>query len=82
MCQATIYLDGKEIMQDVTLVEVLPEGVRLKAFFDTPVILPAIIRQIDLLKHHIIMETIRKGEDDHERSGETANTDPSLDGTQ
>jgi predicted RNA-binding protein len=82
MCQATIYLDGKEIMQDVTLVEVLPEGVRLKAFFDTPVILPAIIRQIDLLKHHIIMETIRKGEDDHERSGEIANTDPSLDGTQ
>jgi predicted RNA-binding protein len=39
MCQATIYLDGKEIMQDVTLVEILPDGVRLKAFFDTPVVI-------------------------------------------
>jgi predicted RNA-binding protein len=81
MCQATIYLDGKEIMQDVTLVEILPEGVRLKAFFDAPVILPAVIRQIDLLKHRIIMETIKKGEDNHERNGEIANVDPSLDGT-
>ena len=25
MCQATIYLDGKEIMQNVTMVEILPE---------------------------------------------------------
>jgi predicted RNA-binding protein len=81
MCQATIYLDGKEIMQDVTLVEILPDGVRLKAFFDTPVVLPAAIRQIDLLKHRIMMETIQKGEDDHERNGEIANIDPSLDGT-
>jgi predicted RNA-binding protein len=81
MCQATIYLDGKEIMQDVTLVEILPDGVRLKAFFDTPVVLPAVIRQIDLLKHRIMMETIQKGEDSHERNGEIANVDPSLGGT-
>ena len=81
MCQATIYLDGEKIMEDVTLVEILPEGVRLKVFFDTPVVLPAVIRQIDLLKHRIIMETIQKGENDHERSGEIADTNPSLDGT-
>jgi predicted RNA-binding protein len=82
VCQATIYLDGKEIMQDVTMVEILPEGVRLKAFFDTPIVVPAVIRQIDLLKHRITMETVHKGEDDHERSGETADINPSLDGTQ
>lgn len=81
MCQATIYLDGKEIMQDVTLVEILHDGVCLKAFFDTPVILPAVIRQIDLLKHRIITETIQKGEDSHERNGEIADVDPALDGT-
>ena len=81
MCQATIYLDGEKIMEDVTLVEILPEGVRLKVFFDTPVVLPAVIRQIDLLKHRIIMETIQKGENDHERSGEITDTNPSLDGT-
>ena len=68
-------------MEDVTLVETLPDGVRLKAFFDAPVVVPAVIRQIDLLKHHIIMETIQKGENDHERSGEIADTNPSLDGT-
>jgi predicted RNA-binding protein len=82
MCQATIYLDGKEIMQDVTLVDILPDGIRVKSFFDTPVILPATIRQIDLLKHRIMVETIQKGEDEHERSGETADVNPSLDGTQ
>jgi len=82
MCQATIYLDGKEIMQDVTLVEPVPEGIRLKTFFEPPIVVPAVIRQIDLLKHRVILETIQKGEHDHERSGETAGVNPPLDGAQ
>jgi predicted RNA-binding protein len=57
MCQATVYLDGKEIMQDVIYVEPIPEGVRLSAFFEEPLIIPAEIRQIDLLKHQVILET-------------------------
>ena len=81
MCQATIYLDGKEVMQDVTLVEILPEGVRLKAFFETPIVVPAAIRQIDLLKHRVILESIQKGEDDHEHNREIADAHPALDGT-
>jgi predicted RNA-binding protein len=81
MCQATIFLNGKEIMQDVTLVEVLPEGVRLTVFFEPPLVVPAVIQQIDLLKHRVILETIQKGENNHERSGETANADPPLDRT-
>jgi len=81
MCQATIYLDGKEILQDVTLVEIMPEGVRLTAFFEEPVFIPAVIQKIDLLKHRVIMETIRKGEDDHERKRETSRIDSSLDRT-
>lgn len=80
MCQATVYLDGKEIMQDVTLVEVLPEGVSVKAFFEQPLVVPAVIRQIDLLKHRVILESIQKGDDDHERNRETADTDPPLAG--
>ena len=80
MCQATVYLDGKEIMQDVTLVEVLPEGVSVKAFFEQPLIVPAVIRQIDLLKHRVILESTQKGETVHERNRETANTDPPLAG--
>ena len=60
MCQATIYLDGEKIMEDVTLVEILPEGVRLTVFFEPPRIVPAVVRQIDLLKHRVILETIQK----------------------
>ena len=66
MCQATIYLDGEKIMEDVTLVEILPEGVRLTVFFEPPRIVPAVIRQIDLLKHRVILETVPKGDDDNE----------------
>ena len=62
MCQATIYLDGEKIMEDVTLVEILPEGVRLTVFFEPPRIVPAVIRQIDLLKHRVILESTPKGE--------------------
>ena len=66
MCQATIYLDGIEIMQDVTQVEIVPEGVRLTAFFEDPLVVPAVIRQIDLLKHRVILESTPKGNDDDE----------------
>jgi len=81
MCQATIYLDGEKIMEDVTLVEILPEGVRLTVFFEPPRTVPAVIRQIDLLKHRVILETIQKEGENHERSGETAGVNSPLDGT-
>jgi predicted RNA-binding protein len=79
MCQATIYLDGEKIMEDVTLVEILPGGVRLTVFFEPPRIVPAVIRQIDLLKHRVILETIQKEGESYERNRETANADPPLD---
>lgn len=66
MCQASVYLDGKEIMQDVTLVEPLPEGVRLRTFFEEPKVVPAVIIQIDLLKHRVILETPKKVEENNE----------------
>ena len=80
MCQATIYLDGEKIMEDVTLVEILPEGVRLTVFFDPPRIVPAVIRQIDLLKHRVILESIQKEGENLERNRETTNAHPPLDG--
>ncbi len=57
MCQATVFLDGEEIMKDVLLVEPLPEGIRLVSFFDEPRVVPAVIRQIDLIKHRVILES-------------------------
>ena len=67
MCQATVFLDGKE-------------GVRLKVFFDEPIVLPAVVRRVDLLKHHVILETVAKGADDHERLREAAHNSHPLDG--
>jgi predicted RNA-binding protein len=80
VCQATVFLDGKEILQDVTLVEILPEGVRVKVFFDEPIVLPAAVRRVDLLKHQVILETVPKGAGDHERFRETAHNSHPLDG--
>ena len=58
MCQARVYLDGEEIMKDVLLVEPVPEGIRLVAFFEAPRVVPAIIRKIDLIKHKVILESL------------------------
>ena len=70
MCQATVYLDGEEIMKDVLLVEPLPEGgIRLVTFFEAPRVVPAIIRKIDLMKHKVILESSPEPEVSNERSG-------------
>lgn len=58
MCQAIVYLDEKEIMRDVVRVEPLPEGVRLTALFEPPRIVPAAIREIDMLKHRVLLEPL------------------------
>lgn len=57
MCQATAYLNGQEIMRDVLRVELLPEGVRLTTFFEPPRLVPATLREIDLLKHRVSLES-------------------------
>jgi predicted RNA-binding protein len=58
MCQAIVYLNEKEIMRDVLRVEPLPEGVRLTTFFEPPRLVPATIREIDLLKHRVLLEPL------------------------
>jgi predicted RNA-binding protein len=69
MCQATVYLDGKEIMRDVMLVEPTPEGVRLVTLFEPVQVVSAVIRKIDLIKHLVLLESPGEGKDDHERAG-------------
>jgi predicted RNA-binding protein len=58
MCQATVYLDGEELMRDVTYLRPTPDGLRVSTFFEAPKIVRAAIREIDLLKHRIWLETI------------------------
>jgi predicted RNA-binding protein len=59
MCQAIVYLDGEEIMRDVIRVEPTVDGVRLTTFFESPRVVPAVIREIDLLKHRVVLEPLR-----------------------
>lgn len=62
MCQATVYLDGKKIMEDVLIVEPAVEGVRLVKLFEPMQVVPAIIRKIDLMKHQVILESAAESE--------------------
>jgi len=58
MCQATVYLNGEEIMRDVLRVELLPDQrIRLITFFEPPRDLSAMIREIDLIKHRVTLES-------------------------
>jgi predicted RNA-binding protein len=66
MCQATVYLNDKVIMQDVFMVEPVPEGVRLTALFEPIQVVPARIRLIDLNKHRVILESLAESRDQHE----------------
>lgn len=67
MCQATVFLNGREIMRDVLRVEPTPDGIRLYAFFEEPRVVPAVIREIDLIKHRVMLES-----EPEEKNGEAA----------
>ena len=81
MCQAIIHLDGEEIMREVTLVEIWPESVRPTAFSETPVVVPAVLHKVYLLKHDVILKSIQKGDPSYERNREVTSAHPSVDRT-
>jgi predicted RNA-binding protein len=60
MCQIAVYLDGEKIMDSVMLVEPIPNGVRLIKLFEPPMEVTAVIRQVDLMKNKLILESITK----------------------
>jgi predicted RNA-binding protein len=76
MCQATVYLNSEVIMRDVMIVEPIPEGVRLIALFEPVQVVPAAIRQIDLIKHRVILVSLQESDESRERSGETVGDEP------
>ncbi|MBN2043557.1 MAG: CooT family nickel-binding protein [Anaerolineales bacterium] len=63
MCMVAVYLDEEKILENVMLVEPTPEGVRLVAMFEPTQIVPAVIRQIDLMENKIHLTHIDKGAD-------------------
>jgi predicted RNA-binding protein len=66
MCQATVYLDGEKIMEDVLVVEPVAEGIRLVKLFEPIQLIQARIRKIDLMKHKIFLEAAKGNEEEYE----------------
>ena len=62
MCQATVYLNDKEILHAVLKVVVTPQGVRLSKLFESPRVVPATIREIDLVKHRVMLDSLAETE--------------------
>ena len=62
MCQATVFLDGDKILEDVIQVRPTADGVELTPLFEQPRTVRAAIRDIDLLKHIVHLESLEKGE--------------------
>ncbi len=58
MCQATVYLLDDEIMTDVMKVEVVAGGVRLSSMFEASRLVAATIRDIDLMRHVVLLEPL------------------------
>ncbi len=60
MCQARVFLikDGteEEVMKDVIGIEVRPEGLKLKSFFEEPKTVAGEIVEIDFLKHRVLVK--------------------------
>ncbi len=60
MCQAKVYLrqNGQEIeiMKEVIGIEITDKGLVLKSFFEEPKEIRGRIREIDFLKHFVIIE--------------------------
>lgn len=72
MCQATVYLNDEIILRDVLIVEPVPEGIRLIALFEEIQVVPAVIRQIDLIKHRVFLEPLPESEHSRESGNKTA----------
>ncbi len=58
MCQATVFLLDEQIMADVMSVEIVPEGVRLMSMFEPTRTVAAVVREVDLMKHEVILEPL------------------------
>ena len=77
MCQIAVYLDDEKIMDDVMLVEPVPEGIRLIKLFEAERVIPATIRQLDLMRNRVFLDTVKQGDHQDERNRQIESADPS-----
>jgi len=57
MCQAKVYLDDRQIMEDVIQVEPTQEGFLLRKLLGESREVKATLQGIDLLKHRIFLKS-------------------------
>jgi predicted RNA-binding protein len=53
MCQAKVYLDGDQIMEDVIWLEPTQDGFLVRSLFDDSREVKGKLESIDLLKHQV-----------------------------
>jgi len=58
MCQATVYLDDKKVMEDVIWLELTADGVAVRTFFGEPQVIQGKLEGIDLLKHRVLLTSL------------------------
>ena len=68
MCQATVYLNDEKLMEDVTRIQLTPKGIRLSTLFESPKTVRATLREVDLLKHRVWLETLRDSDAEEDES--------------
>jgi predicted RNA-binding protein len=58
VCQATVYLDNEQIMEDVIWLEPTKDGYLLRTFFGEPQEIRGKLEGIDLLKHRVLLASV------------------------
>ncbi len=61
------------------LVEPVPGGIRLLKLFEAERVIPATIRQLDLMRNRVFLDTVKQGEHQDERNRQTESANPTLD---
>lgn len=64
MCQATVYLGEEKLAQEVIRLQPVGNGVRLETFFEEPRVVRGIIKEIDFLKHRVLLGPALEDEDE------------------
>ncbi len=64
MCQATVYLREEKVAQEVIRLQPVGKGVRLETFFEEPWVVRGVIKEIDFLKHRVLLERVEGDEDE------------------
>ncbi len=64
MCQATVYLGEEKVAQEIIRLQPVKDGVQLESLFEEPWVAQGSIKEIDFLKHRVLLEQVKVDEDE------------------